>query len=155
MAFAQWPDSIAVQICDGPPTKIDLGNVQPDADQQLEIFGVQIFKRGFQPLVRMKINAYVSGILKATSEDIVVGTIENEYSGTENFYGWVRFTFSPRFNLNSSVQTRFELELVNYTYTDDTHFVGAVLDWPTTMAYNSNPGNVSSASIAVELYGAI
>lgn len=155
MAFQQYPDDLAVVICTGGDNVIDLGPVDPDADQQLEIFGLQIFKRGLQPLVRMRINAYVAGILEATSEDVVVGTIENEYPDTDNFYGWVRFTFGPRFNLNSGTETRFELELENYAYTAETVFIAGVLDWPVQMAYNENPGRASSASMAIELYGAV
>jgi len=155
MAFNQYPDDLAVVICTGGDNLIDLGPVDPDTDQQLEIFGLQIFKRGLQPLVRMRVNAYVAGILEGTSEDVVVGTIEDLYPSTNNFYGWVRFTFEPRFNLNAGTDTRFELELENYAYTADTVFIGGVLDWPVTMAYNENPGAASSAPMAIELYGAI
>lgn len=155
MAFRQYPDNLAVVICTGGDNKIDLGSVDPDEDQQLQVFGLQIFKRGLQPLVRMRINAYVSDILEATSEDVVVGTIENEYPDTDNFYGWTRFTFSPRLNLNSGVDTRFELELESYVYTPETVFIAGVLDWPVQMAYNNNPGRASSAPMAIELYGAI
>lgn len=155
MGFSQFPKNAGVVICTGGDNLIDLGFVDPDADQQLEIFGLQVYKRGLQPLVRMRINAYVDDILEATSEDVVVGTIENEYSATDNFRGWVRFTFSPRFNLNSGADTRFELELENYVYTPETVFIAGVLDWPVQMAYNSNPGRASSAPMAIELYGAI
>ena len=155
MAFQQYPDTLGVVICTGGDNVIDLGPVDPDSDQQLEIFGLQIFKRGLQPLVRMRINAYVSGTLEATSEDVVVGTIENEYPDTDNFYGWVRFTFSPRFNLNAGADNRFELELENYAYTAETVFIGGVLDWPVQMGYNSSPGAASSAPMAIELYGAV
>lgn len=155
MAFRQYPDNLAVVICTGGDNVIDLGPVDPDEDQQLQVFGLQIFKRGLQPLVRMRVNAYVDGILEATSEDVVVGTIEDEYPDSDNFYGWVRFTFSPRFNLNAGADNRFELELENYVYTNETLFIGGVLDWPVQMAYNSNPGRASSAPMAIELYGAI
>lgn len=155
MAFSQYPDNIAVDICTGGDNVIDLGKVEPDVDQQLEIFGVQIFKRGIQPLVRMRVNAYVAGTLEATSEDVVVGTIEDEYSVTDNFYGWIRFTFSPRLNLNSGTETRFELELENYAYTAETVFIAGVRDWPVQMAYNDNPAGASAAPMAIELYGAV
>lgn len=154
MAFQQYPDSLAVVICTGGDNLIDLGTVDPDEDQQLQVFGLQIFKRGLQPLVRMRVNAYVGATLEATSEDVVVGTIEDEYSVTDNFYGWVRFTFGPRLNLNAGTETRFQLELENYAYSENL-FIAGVLDWPVQMAYNSNPGRASSASMAIELYGAI
>lgn len=155
MAFNQYPDNIAVEICTGGPFTIDLGEMSPDEDQQLEVFGLQIFKRGLQPTVSMRINAYVDGDIVATSEDVMVGTIEDQYPATDNFYGWVRFTFSPRFNFNASNPTHFELELDNYAYTEAAVWIGAVYDWPVQMAYNSSPGSVNDAPIAVELYGAI
>jgi hypothetical protein len=156
MAFRQYPDSIAAVLSTGSPYTIDLGEATPDENQQLEFFGVQIFKRGLQPLVRMRINAYVSDVLQGVSQDVTCHDIERLYSATDNFYGWVRFEFSPRFNFNSSAPTRFELELENYTYAaDDSLFVAAILDWPVTMAYNASPGSVNAAPMAIELYGAI
>jgi len=155
MAFRQWPDSIAAVICDGAPYEIDLGTAQPTEIQQLEVFGLQIFKQGLQPLVRLRVHAYnVSNVLIGTSEDIVVGLqIEDAYPETDNFYGWVRFTFDPRINLPSGATTRFKLELVNYTYTDAI-WMAAIKDWPVAMGYNTTPGSASSAPFAIELYGA-
>lgn len=154
MAFQQYPDSIAVIISTGAPYTIDLGGVTPDENQQLSIYRVQLFKRGLQPTVRMRVNAYVSDVLQGESQEVLVSAIEKEYDATDNFYGWVGFTFSPRFNLNASGPTRFELELVNYSYSE-TQFMGVVLDWPVTMGFNSNPGAASDAPVALELYGAI
>jgi len=154
MAFNQWPDSIAAIISTGAPYTIDLGNVTPDENQQLEIYRIQVFKKGSLPLARMRINAYVAGDLVATSEDVIVGTIEDLYPDTPQFYGWVNFTFSPRLNLNASAPTRFEMELANYTYTDDSAFIAAIKDWPTTMGFNSTVGSPGSAPFALELYGA-
>lgn len=155
MSFAQYPDSIAAVICTGSPFVIDLGTINPTSNGQLEYLGVQIFKRGLQPLVHMKINAYLSTTLRATSADIVVGTIEQQYAATANFYGWVRFEFDPRLNLNTTETLRYELELTGYAYTEDTVFIGAVFDWPVTMGFNSAPGSVNAAPIALELYGAV
>jgi hypothetical protein len=155
MAFAQYPDSIAAVISTGSPYTIDLGTVSPDDDQQLEKYRLQIFKRGNQPNARLRVNAYVADVLQGVSEDVLCSQIEDEYDATDNFYGWIVFTFNPRFNLNSAVATRFELELENYVYqADDTVFIAAVLDWPVTMGFNSSPGSVSSSPVALELYGA-
>lgn len=155
MAFSQYPDSIAVVISTGSPYTIDLGTVTPDDDEQLEIYRMQIFKRGIQPNVRMRVNAYVSDVLQGVSEDVLVSNIEAAYSATDNFYGWIVFDFSPRFNLNSGTATRFELELENYVYAaDDSLFIAVVLDWPVTMGFNSDPGSVNSSPVALELYGA-
>jgi hypothetical protein len=154
MAFQQYPDSIAVIISDGAPYTIDLGGVTPDDNQQLAVYRVQLFKRGLQPTVRMRVNAYVADVLQGESQEVLVSTIEGEYDATDNFYGWVSFTFSPRFNLNAAAPTRFELELTNYTYSEN-QFMGVVLDWPVTMGFNTNPGAASSAPVALELYGAI
>lgn len=156
MAFRQYPDSIAAVLSTGSPYTIDLGTATPDVNQQLEFYGLQIFKRGLQPTVRMRINAYVSDVLQGVSQDVTCHAIELAYPATDNFYGWVRFEFSPRFNFNSALPTRFELELENYTYAaDDSLFIAAILDWPVTMAYNATPGSVNSAPMAIELYGAI
>lgn len=154
MAFRQYPDSIAAIISDGAPYTIDLGTVTPDENQQLSVYRVQLFKRGLQPTVRMRVNAYVSDVLQGESQEVLVSAIEREYDSTDNFYGWIAFTFSPRFNLNASGPTRFELELTNYTYSP-TQFIGVVLDWPVTMGFNASPGAASSAPVALELYGAI
>lgn len=154
MAFVQYPDSIASIISSGAPFTIDLGGVTPDEDQQLSIYRVQIFKRGLQPTVRMKVNAYIADVLQGESAWVNVSDIESAYPVTDNFYGWIGFTFSPRFNLNSAVETRFELELDNYTYTEDTLFIGVVLDWPVTMGFNATPGAATDAPVALELYGA-
>jgi len=155
MAFRQYPDNLAVDvILAGAPHVAGLGPITPDENQQLQIIRVQIFKRGLQPTVRMRVNAYVDDVLQATSEDVLVSTIEDLYPSTDNFYGWVCFTFSPRFNLNASDPTRFELELENYVYADDV-YIGPVRDWPVTMGFNSDPGSVNDAPIAIELYGAI
>jgi len=155
MAFQQYPDSIAAILSTGSPYTIDLGTVTPDDDQQLEIYRIQVFKRGLQPLVRMRINAYVADVLQGVSEDVVCNDIEAAYGTTDNFYGWIGFTFSPRFNLNSGAATRFELELENYSYAaDDSLFIAVVLDWPVTMGFNSTPGSVNDAPVALELYGA-
>lgn len=154
MAFSQYPDSIAVIVSSGSPYTIDLGGVTPDAPQQLSIYRVQIFKRGVQPTVRMRVNAYVADVLQGESQWINVSAIESAYSATDNFYGWIGFEFSPRFNLNDSAETRFELELENYAYTEDTVFIGVVLDWPVTMGFNATPGQANAAPVALELYGA-
>lgn len=154
MAFQQYPDSIAVIISNGSPYTIDLGSVTPDQDQQLSIYRLQLFKRGLQPTVRMKLNAYIADVLQGESQDVLVSDIESLYDSTENFYGWIGFTFSPRFNLNASAPTRFELELTNYAYTENVTYIGVVLDWPVTMGFNASPGSASSAPIALELYGA-
>lgn len=155
MAFQQYPDSIAAVVSTGSPYTIDLGTVTPDDDEQLEIYRLQIFKRGLQPLVRMRVNAYVADVLQGVSQDVVCNDIEAAYSATANFYGWIGFTFSPRFNLNSSAPTRFELELENYVYAaDESIFIAAVLDWPVTMGFNLTPGSVNSSPVALELYGA-
>lgn len=154
MSFQQYPDSIAVIISNGAPYTIDLGGVTPDINEQLSVYRVQLFKRGLQPTVRMRVNAYVADVLQGESQEVLVSTIENEYDATDNFYGWVNFTFSPRFNLNAAAPTRFELELTNYTYSE-TQFMGVVLDWPVTMGFNASPGAASSAPVALELYGAI
>jgi len=154
MAFRQYPDSIAVIISDGAPYTIDLGTVTPDENQQLAVYRVQLFKRGLQPHVRMRVNAYVADVLQGESQEVLVSAIEQEYDATNNFYGWIAFTFSPRFNLNASGPTRFELELTNYNYLKN-RFIGVVLDWPVTMGFNSSPGAASSAPVALELYGAI
>lgn len=154
MAFQQYPDSIGVIISSGSPYTIDLGTVQPDDNQQLSVYRVQLFKRGLQPTVSMKVNAYVADVLQGESQSVSVHTIEQQYPDTDNFYGWVGFTFSPRFNMNAAAPTRFELELTNYAYTEDLVYVGVVLDWPVTMGFNSSPGAASSAPVALELYGA-
>ncbi len=154
MAFQQYPDSIAVVISDGSPYVIDLGTVQPDVNQQLEVFGVQLFKSGVQPTVTMVVNAYDGATLLATTASVRVADIESAYPATDHFYGWVRFTFTPRMNLLAADTTRFELELTNYTYSDSI-FIGAVLDWPITMAYNSTVTTVNAAPMAIELYGAV
>jgi hypothetical protein len=156
MAFQQYPESIAAILSTGSPYTIDLGTVDPDTDQQLQVYRVQIFKRGVQPNVRMRVNAYVSDVLQGVSEDVVCSQIETAYPATDNFYGWIAFTFSPRFNLNSATPTRFELELENYVYAaDDSLFIAVVLDWPVTMGFNATPGSVNSSPVALELYGAI
>jgi len=156
MAFQQYPDSIAVIISTGSPFTIDLGPVTPSDDQQLQIYRLQIFKRGIQPNVRMRVNAYVADVLQGVSEDVLVSNIESAYSETDNFYGWIGFTFNLRFNLNSAAPTRFQLELENYVYAPDgSLFIGVVMDWPVTMGYNSSPGSVSTSPVALELYGAI
>lgn len=154
MGFKQYPDSIAVIIADGTPFKIALGGVTPTLNQQLTVYRMQIFKRGLQPNVTMRVKAYVAGVLKATSEAIAVSQIESEYSATENFYGWVNFNFVPRYNFNLSAETKFQLELSNYAFTEDLVYIGAVLDWPVTMGFNAAPGSVNSSPVAIELYGA-
>lgn len=154
MGFAQYPDSIAVIISSGSPYTIDLGTVTPDDNQQLSVYRVQLFKRGNQPDVRMKVNAYVANVLEATSEEMAVSSIENIYNATDNFYGWITFQFTPRFNLNASGPTRFELELINYVFSEE-QFVGVVLDWPVTMGFNASPGQANNAPVALEIYGAI
>lgn len=155
MAFRQYPDNLAVNvILADAPHVASLGPITPDENQQLQIIRVQIFKRGLQPTVRMRVNAYVSGILQATSDDVVVGTIEDLYPDMDNFYGWVCFTFTPRFNLNAGTPTTFHVELDNYVYADDV-YIGPVRDWPVTMGFNADPGSPNTAPIALELYGAI
>jgi len=154
MAFRQYPDSIAAIISNGAPYTIDLGTVQPDDNQQLSLYRIQLFKRGLQPTVSMRVNAYVSEVLQGESQEVLVSAIEQEYDATDNFYGWVAFTFSPRFNMNASAPTRFELELSNYTFSD-TQYIGVVLDWPVTMGFNAIPDAASNAPVALELYGAI
>lgn len=154
MAFQQYPDSIAVIRSTGSPYTIDLGTVDPDDNQQLQVYRVQIFKRGLQPNVRMRVNAYISDVLQGVSQDVVCSQIEADYSATDNFYGWIGFTFSPRFNLNTATPTRFELELENYSFSE-TVFIAVVLDWPVTMGFNASPGSVNSSPVALELYGAI
>lgn len=159
MAFRQYPDSIAVIISSGAPYTIDLGTVEPDDNQQLSVYRIQLFKRGLQPTVSMRVNAYVSDkherdVLQGESQDVLVSAIEQQYDATDNFYGWIAFTFSPRFNMNASAPTRFELELSNYTFSES-QYIGVVLDWPVTMGFNTSPGAASSAPVALELYGAI
>lgn len=154
MAFSQYPDSIAVIISDGSPFTIELSGVTPTANQQLSVYRMQIFKRGLQPNVTMRVKAYIAGVLKATSEAVAVSQIESEYSATDNFYGWVNFNFSPRYNFNLSAETKFQLELSNYTFTEGLIYIGAVLDWPVTMGFNAAPGSVNSSPVAIELYGA-
>lgn len=155
MAFRQYPDSIGVIISSGSPYTIDLGGVTPDDDQQLSIYRLQIFKRGMQPNAQMRVNAYVSDVLLGQSQWINVSAIESLYPDTDNFYGWVGFEFSPRYNLNSAAETRFELELDNYAYTEDAIFIGVVLDWPVTMGFNATPGQANASPVALELYGAV
>lgn len=152
--FAQYPATISAIICSGSPYKIDLGTVtSTNGTQQLERAGIQIFKRGLQPTVTMKLNAYRSSTLIATSESIAVSAIEAAYADTSNFYGWVRFTFSPRLNLITSTATRFELELTNYSFDENATWIGAIRDWPITMGYQSSPDQIQAAVIAMELYG--
>jgi len=156
MAFQQYPDSIAVNVilADAPHVG-SIGPIEPDENQQLQIMRVMIFKRGLQPTVRMRVKAYVSDVLVATSEDVLVSDIEDLYSTTDNFIGWVCFSFTPRFNLNAGSTTMFHVELTNYTYVAGTTYIGLVRDWPVTMGFNSDPGSVNTAPIAIELYGAI
>jgi hypothetical protein len=154
MAFQQYPNNIVAVICNGPPTVIDLGAPTPDDNQQLEVIGVQVFKYGLITGVRMRINAYFSSALFGSSEWVNVSAIQTKYGATDYFYGWVRWTFNPRVNFRESGPTRFELELENYTYSNDA-WIGVVLDWPITMAYNDTPGDIQDAPVALEFYGAI
>lgn len=156
MAFDQYPDNLAVVVCDDFDSNhiIDLGFIDPDEDQQLAYFGVQIFKRGLQPNVSMTVVAYDSITLIGTSEPVLVSTIESEYPDTANFYGWVRFSFDPRMNLNNGTTTSFSLILSNYVYSANV-FIGAVKDWPTTMGFNTTVTNINDAPFAIELYGAV
>lgn len=154
--FREYPDTIVASICDGSPFIIGLGTVTPTtATRQLTQLGVQLFKCGLQPTVTMRINAYRSvSTLVGQSQIFNVSDIETAYPATNQFYGWVRFTFSPRLNLPINVATRFELELFNYSYNETTSWIGAIYDWPVTMGYNTSPGQVTSSPMAIELYGA-
>lgn len=154
--FSQWPDQLSVDICDGQPNTIDLGSVTATSEtQQLEKIGVQIFKRGLQPGVSMVVKAYRSTTLIATSASVNVSDIEAAYDETDNFYGWVRFSFEPRVNLVTSTATRFELELSNYSFDETSTWIAAVKDWPVTMGYASSPGQINGAIMALELWGRV
>ena len=156
MAFAQYPEPIVVIICNGPQHVIDLGTAKPTvSNTQLSVFGCQIFKYGVQPSVQLRVNAYYDGELQASSNWFRVSQIENdpELNTTGYFYGWIRFTFEPRINFRTALSTRFELELMNYSFSE-AQWIGAVLDWPITMGYNTTPGDIEDTPIAMELYQA-
>jgi hypothetical protein len=53
--------------------------------------------------------------------------------------------------MSVSQGTRFELELFDYTFAE-TAWIGVILDWPVTMGYNSSPGAITAAPVAMELY---
>jgi len=160
MAFQQYPDNIAVVIQTGPDTPggdqiISLGPIETSSNQQLEVYRIQIFKRGLQPTVQMFLRAWQGTDFLGQSQIVRVSSIEDLYHETENFYGWVCFNFDPRINVPAGVETRFDIVLLNYNYApDDSVFIAGVLDWPITMGYNANPGNVTDAPFAIELYGA-
>ena len=155
MSFRQYPDNIVAIICDGPPTVIDLGAPTPDANQQLEVIGMQLFKYGAHAAgVRLRANAYVGAELIGSSDWQTVSEIELKYQETNYFYGWIRLTFNPRINFNAAAPTRFALELDNYVYSASA-WIGVVLDWPITMGYNDNPDQINEAPVALEFYGAV
>lgn len=154
--FAQWPEPLVAVICNGLPHEIFITEMlSTNGTQQLERMGVMIFKRGLQPTVTMQLKAYRNSVLIGSSDLWTVADIEalHNDSGTGNFLGWIRFRFTPRLNLSGTDHTRFVLELGNYSYSEATTWIGAVLDWPITMGYNATPGTVSSAPVALELYG--
>ena len=160
MAFSQYPDNIAVVIQTGPDTPggdqiIPLGPIETSSNRQLEVYRLQIFKRGLQPLVQMFLRAYIGNDLIGESQIVRVSDIEAKYAATENFYGWIAFNFAPRINCTASVEVHFNLVLLNYNYqADDSVYIAGVLDWPITMGYNPSPGSVNDAPFAIELYGA-
>lgn len=151
--FRQYPDNIAVIICNGTPHVIDLGAPTPLDNEQLEMIGVQVFKIGLQPTVKLRVNAYVDGDLIQSTNWIDMSVIEGLYPETDNFYGWLRFEFSPRLNFRSDGPTRFELELNNYSFSE-TGWIAAVYDWPVQMGYNADPDQIQDAPVALELLGA-
>jgi hypothetical protein len=154
--FGQWPETTAAVICNGTPHEIFISSILSSAGtQQIERMGIMIYKRGLQPTVTLQVKAYRNSVLIGTSDLWTMSEIENLHSdsGTGNFRGWMRFKFSPRLNLSAVDHTRFVLELGNYSYVEGTQWIGCILDWPTTMGYNANPTTVSSAPVALELYG--
>ncbi len=155
--FTAWPDNLPVIICNGLPHVINVtsGMQSTDGTQQIERFGLMIFKRGLQPSVGLQLKAYRNSTLIGSSDLFRVADIEAAYRETDNFLGWVRFTFSPRLNLSASALTTVELELSNYSYDQDNTWIGACLDWPTTMGYNTTPTTVTAAPAALELYGQV
>jgi hypothetical protein len=143
-------------ICNGLPHEIFITEMlSTEGSQQIERMGVMIFKRGLQPTVTLQLKAYRDAVLIGSSDLWTVSEIESLHNtnGTGNFVGWIRFRFTPRLNLSAVDHTRIVLELGNYAYTESTTWIGAVLDWPITMGYNATPGTVSSAPVALELYG--
>lgn len=152
--FAQWPEPMVAVICNGLPHEIFITEMlSTDGTQQIERMGVMIFKRGMQPTVTMQLKAYRDAVLIGSSDLWTVSDIEALHNSTANFLGWIRFRFTPRLNLSATDHTRIVLELGNYSYTEATTWIGAVLDWPITMGYNETPTTVSSAPVALELYG--
>lgn len=154
--FGQWPQVTAAVICNGTPHEIFITSMlSTEGTQQIERMGIMFFKRGLQPTVTLQLKAYRDSVLIGTSDIWTVSEIENLHndSGTGNFRGWIRFRFSPRLNLSAIDHTRIVLELGNYSYAEGATWIGAILDWPTTMGYNASPTTVSSAPVAIELYG--
>jgi hypothetical protein len=153
--FGQWSDTQVAVICTGGDNIIGIseGILSTAGTQQVERIGVLIFKRGMQPNVTMQLKAYRDSILVGTSDLWTVSEIEEHHNDQDNFLGWVRFTFSPRLNLSADDLTSLELQLGNYTYDEATTWIGACLDWPTTMGYNTVPGTITASPVALELYG--
>lgn len=150
--FAQWPDPLIAVICNDTPHTIGITQMLSTAGtQQIERVGIMIYKRGLQPNVTLQLKAYRDGDLIGSSDIWTAAEIEAHHNG--NFLGWLRFTFSPRFNLSADDLTSLTLELGNYSYVEETTWIGAILDWPVTMGYNATPGTISSAPVALELYG--
>lgn len=154
--FATWPENLPVTICNGLPHTIGLTEMQSTSGtRQIERIGVMLFIRGLaaQAAVTMQLKAYVGATLIGSSDLWTVSEITANYSSTDNFLGFCRFTFSPRLNLKAGGLTRLELVLGNYAFTEGTTWIGAVSDWPTTMGYNTTPGTITAAPVAMELYG--
>lgn len=154
--FGQWPEPLVAVICNGTPHEIFITSMlSTNGTQQIERMGIMLYKRGLQPTVTLQLKAYRDSVLIGTSDLWTVAEIENLHAtnGTGNFLGWIRFKFTPRLNLSAIDHTRIVLELGNYSYTESATWIGAILDWPTPMGYNTTPGTASSAPVAIELYG--
>lgn len=151
--FAQWPEPLVAVICSGGNEIFITEMLSTDGTQQIERIGIMLFKRGLQPTVTLQLKAYRNSTLIGSSDLWTVADIEAQHASTSNFLGFIRFKFNPRLNFSSAANTRIVLELGNYTYTEGTTWIGAVLDWPTTMGYNATPGTITSAPVAMEIYG--
>lgn len=149
MAFNQWPDDIVASVMlDGNSFISDINPTIQDT--QLSRFGMQLFRHGSLSDVKMSVKAFTTGDVEiAQSEKIDISKLDTD----QDFYGWVFFEFKPRINMPVATPKRFRFILDNYTFSES-GWIAMIHDWPVTMGYNSTPGQIQDAPIAIDLIGA-